>query len=94
MYFKHFPTIYYQFQIGDQLILKPITDIVTNVRFRKEILENITLFDDYDIKDGETPEIIAEKVYGSPFYHWMIMLANERYDYVRDFPLSSNEFEE
>lgn len=90
MYFKQFPTMYYQFEIGNQLVLKPVTDITTNVRLRKEILENITLFDEYDIKEGETPEIIATKVYGSPLYHWVIMLCNQRYNYLEDFPLSRN----
>jgi hypothetical protein len=71
-----------------------MTDITHNVRFRKEILQNISLYDQYDIRDGETPEIIAEKVYGSPSYHWVIMLANQRYDYVNDWPLSTHNLED
>ena len=71
-----------------------MTDITHNVRFRKEILQNISLYDKYDIKDGETPEIIAEKIYGSPNYHWVIMLANQRYNYVDDWPLSTHNLEE
>ena len=71
-----------------------VTDITQNVRFRKEILENITLYDEYDIKDGETPEILSEKIYGSPSYHWVIMLANQRYDYISDWPLSTYNLEE
>ena len=48
----------------------------------------MTLFDEYDIVDGETPEIVAEKIYGDPEYHWIIMLANQKHDYISDFPLS------
>lgn len=91
MYFRRFPTVLYNFDIqptGDPT-LKLITDITTNVRLRKVILENITLFDEYDIIDGETPEIIADKIYGSAEYHWIILLCNQRYDYIEDFPLSS-----
>ena len=33
-----------------------------------------------DPVDGETPEIVAEKVYGNAEYHWIIMLANDIYD--------------
>ena len=68
-----------------------VKDITHNIRFRKEILENITLYDEYDIRDGETPEIIAERIYGNAQYHWVIMLLNERYDYITDFPLSYPE---
>lgn len=93
MYFKNFNEIYYDFNINGTRDLKVVTDIVRNVRFRKELLANITAFDEYDIMDGETPEIIAEKIYGNAGYHWIIMLANERYDYVNDFPLSTYTLE-
>ena len=96
MYFTNFPKIYYDFDINNdgnrQLFI--MTDITKNVRFRKEILSNITLYDYYDIVDGETPEIIAEKFYGNAQYHWIVMLANDRYDYINDFPLSTHTLEE
>jgi len=71
-----------------------MTDITTNIRFRKEILSNVTTYDSYDIKDGDTPEILAEKIYGSPEYHWVIMLANNRYDYLADWPLTYSALQE
>ena len=70
-----------------------VTDISRNIRFRKEVLANITSYDLYDIVDGETPEIIAEKIYGSAEYHWIIMLANDMYDYRADFPLTQLQLE-
>ena len=65
-----------------------VKDITKNIRFRRDILANISLYDEYDIVDGETPEILAEKLYGNPEYHWIIMLANDRYDYRNDWPLT------
>lgn len=65
-----------------------MTDITRNIRFRRDILSQITVYDEYDIVDGETPEIIAEKVYGNSQYHWIVMLANDIYDYKADFPLT------
>lgn len=94
MYFTKFDKIYYDFEIKGKRELHIITDITRNIRFKKEILANITLYDEYDIKDGETPEIIAEKIYGNAKYHWIIMLANERYDYLNDFPLSTYNLEQ
>ena len=89
MYFKDFPKFLYDFKYDntDQTKMSVVRDITRNIRFRKEVLENYTLYDEYDIKDGETPEIIAEKIYGNPEYHWIIMLVNQRYDYITDFPL-------
>jgi hypothetical protein len=93
MYFDNFPTFLYPFKVNNKTEFKLVTDISQNVRVRKEILANITLYDEYDIREGETPEIIAEKVYGSPLYHWVIMLCNERYNYVDDYPLTQYELE-
>ena len=82
MYFKQFPTFTYDFTINGKTEYLLVKDISQNVRVRKEILANITLYDEYDIKDGETPEMIAEKVYGSPLYHWVVMLCNQKYNYI------------
>ena len=95
-YFAKFPQIYYDFKVGsskDPSTLMVIRDITHNVRIRKDILSNVVLFDYYHIQDGETPEIISEKVYGSPLYHWVIMMSNERFDYIDDFPLSAAALE-
>jgi hypothetical protein len=88
MYFKDFPQFAYDFEIGGKNKVLLLTDITRNVRFRKEVLSNIQLYDEYDIQEGETPEIIAEKVYGNANLHWVIMLVNERFDYIADFPMS------
>lgn len=88
MYFKDFPQFLYDFNYGDRVRTSVVVDVTRNVRIKKEIFSNITLYDEYDIVDGETPEIISEKFYGTPEYHWVIMLANEKYDYRRDFPLT------
>lgn len=94
MYFQNFPTIYYEFEINGVKELRVVKDVTLNVRIRKAILENVTLYDEYDIQEGETPEIIAHKVYGSSLYHWVIMLCNQRFHYVDDFPMESRVLDE
>lgn len=93
MYFTKFPRLVYDFDLGASVDYKVITDITNNIRFRKQILENVFLYEQYEIKEGETPEIISEKIYGTPYYHWVIMLSNQRYDYVNDFPLTQVELD-
>jgi len=94
MYFKEFPNIYYLYNINGEEVLKVVKDITQNVRLRKEILENITLYDEYDVREGETPEMIANMLYGSSQYHWVIMLANQKYNYIEDWPKRYHELEE
>lgn len=81
------PHIYYDFPDADgNSSVRILKDITTNVRFIKESLENIVVYDHYDIRDDETPEIITAKIYGSSKYHWIIMLLNDIYDYREDLP--------
>ena len=91
MYFAKMPLIYYDFPDKDgNPVVRVLKDITTNVRFIKNELENITVYDEYDIVDDETPEIISTKIYGTPKYHWVIMLMNDIYDYRSDLPQNSN----
>lgn len=93
-YFSNLPSIYYDYNINGVNEVRVIRDISTNMRFKKELLDNITLYDEYDIMDGETPDIISERIYGTPHYHWIIMLLNDRFDYINDFPLSISQLQQ
>lgn len=92
MYFKEFQSIYYQYLIGNQQVLKAVTDITQNVRYRKKVLEATTIYDLYDIQDGDTPEIIAAKYYGDSGLHWIVMLTNQMYS-LDDFPMNNTVFD-
>lgn len=96
MYFESFPQIEYLLSPAtrgkkDQSVL--LTDITFNVRLKKEIIDNITLYDFYIIKENETYEIISEKLYGTPYYHWILMLLNDFYDW-RGSVLLDNLFDD
>jgi hypothetical protein len=93
MYFDKFPKILYEYYIKNKSQFRVVTDITRNLRVLQEVLNNVTLYDEYDMQDGETPEIVADKFYGSSEYHWVVMLVNQRYDYIDDFVLPTFEFE-
>lgn len=93
MYFRNFNNILYDFEINGERKLTLVKDITKNVRIRTAILSNLTLYDEYDIREGDTPEIISEKVYGSSEYHWVVMLCNQKYDWIADFPLTQPEMD-
>lgn len=93
-YFENFPTIAYPFVINGKTEMRLVKDIALNVRFKTEILNNISLYDTYDIQDNETIEKIAEKLYGDPNLHWILMLCNQKYDFYNDYPLSDVQLDE
>lgn len=97
MYFSNFPKTLYQ--ISDSNYKKQaehvlLTDITRNYRFKREVIDKITNFNFYIMEDNETIEIVSEKLYGSPYYHWILMLLNDRYDYIYDFALPADIFEQ
>jgi hypothetical protein len=71
-------------------------DTVTNITFRfgiiKNILNNISTYYEYTIKESDTPEILAEKAYNNPEAYWIILYANDIYDPQYDWPLNSTNF--
>lgn len=96
MYFSNFPQTL--FLVSPPGHAKPaeyvsVVDITKNVRFKKDVLDNISVYDWYLIKEGDTLEITSEKLYGSPYYHWILMLLNGMYDYRNDFPLEPAQFD-
>ena len=86
MYFEQFPYTYYSFDGGKTS--KVITNILLRNVINSEIKNNLSLFDEYDIVDGETPEILADKFYSNSQLHWVILLYNDILDPRYDWPLS------
>ena len=94
MYFARLPEILYNFTYGGTERLHVLRDITINVRVLKQVLENISLYDSYDIVEGETPEVVSAKLYGASDYHWALMIANQRFDYINDWPLTYDRLEQ
>ena len=90
MYFDSFPTVPYD-AIGNGNP-KAVTNLLRRVAVRAKIKNNTALYDTYDVKEGETPELIAHKLYGDSELHWVIMLFNDVTDRYHDWPMSGNQF--
>ena len=65
-----------------------------NKVLKTKIKTNIALFDTYRVKAGETPEIIAHKLYGDSELHWIVMLINNVTDRYHDWPMNFSQFNE
>ena len=56
-YFSKFPKGVYDIA-GDKK-LKLVTDIMRRVKVRAKVLNEASLYDDYDVPSGERPEVTA-----------------------------------
>tara|TARA_B100000073_G_scaffold340412_1_gene340207 strand:- start:2894 stop:3421 length:528 start_codon:yes stop_codon:yes gene_type:complete len=90
MYFSKFPDIIYdpdrdgQFQI--------CKNILRRVALREKVRTNTLLYDTYDVKEGESPESLADRLYGSPEYHWVVLMVNNVTDRYHDWPMTTPQF--
>tara|TARA_R100000030_G_scaffold53481_1_gene40206 strand:+ start:1261 stop:1803 length:543 start_codon:yes stop_codon:yes gene_type:complete len=90
MYFSTIPKIYYD--SADNKQPKIVTNLLRRVGVRAKVKTNSLLFDTYDVKEGDTPESIAHKLYGDSELHWIIMLTNNVIDRYHNWPLSGGQF--
>ena len=95
MYFSIVPNISYD----EKPISYPFSesDFVTAKNFFRryklndDIFSNAVFFNQYAIEDGERPDTLADKIYGDPFYDWVILLTNNMVNAQYDWPMTNYE---
>ena len=92
MYFENFPLIPYD-SVGD-LQFKDVTNLLRRVGLRAKLKSNTSLYDTYDVKEGETPEMIAFKLYGDSELHWIVLMINDITDRYHQWPMNFSQFNE
>ena len=87
-----FPQIAYDIK-GDGEV-KAVTNILKRLALRNELTNDYSLFDRYDVEEGETPESIADLVYGDVNLHWIVCYANNIVDRYHDWPMRHMQFQD
>ena len=90
MYFAQFPLITYD-SVGDENF-KIVTNLLKRIGIRSKVRANTMIFDTYDVKEGETPESIADLFYDDPELHWIILMINDITDRYHQWPMSTPQF--
>lgn len=87
-YFKNFETISYDFDgIG---IKKDIKNIAQYSTIISKNLDNVAFYSYYNILDGERPDNVSQKLYGTPAYYWLFFIINDGLqNYWHDWPKGS-----
>ncbi len=88
-YFTKMPVIAYDFN-GDG-VQTVITDISHRARIRKILKNNLFVYYEYNLQDGDKPEDIAFKYYGDSNYFWVVMFSNDIYDRFYDWLMTYDD---
>ena len=88
-YFAYFPKTIYNLA-DNNTGLDVVTNIISKFSFEESFKNNTTVYYNYVIGDGETPDMVASKVYGDSEKHWIILSLNNIVDVNTDWPLEQN----
>ena len=90
-YFSKFPKGFYDMK-GDGNV-KLVTDLLRRVKVRSKVINEASLYQTYDVPNGERPETTAFKHFGDTELHWVILMTNDITDAYYEWPLSEQDFE-
>jgi hypothetical protein len=88
-YFQVMPKIATIDYVGNKIVL---TNIMIRTEIIPSLLNNPLLFYSYNVQDGDTPEIIADKYYGDSYRYWIVLFANQIIDPQWQWPMNQNLF--
>lgn len=89
-YFSNFPKTKYDLYFDKQLT--DVIDIFRIVKVKKEYRDDISFYTFYTIQDGERPDVVSTKLYGTPDYYWTFFMLNDHLvNVANDWPLSTSE---
>lgn len=83
-YFDRFPVV-----AGYEIVGRTfdMMDITRRSGFLQSVKNNEAFYIEHYIQEGETPIILADRIYDDVDLYWVIMLFNDIYDVNEDWPL-------
>jgi hypothetical protein len=93
-YFRELPDILYQSQASDRNSSRDyvrVKNLFRRVKLRDDLQNVFTLFNKYQISEGERPDTVAEKLYGSSEYDWVVLLTAGIINVYDQWPLSDKD---
>ena len=97
MYFSLLPNIEYNdiplsfpFSESEYVVAK---NLFKKYRINQDVFSYAVFFKKYVILEGETPDVLANKAYGDPFFDWVVLLTNNITDRHFQWPMSNYELQ-
>ena len=93
MFFKQFPKVDYDFNRTG--VVQKMVDLYRSVRPLPTFLDTYSGYKFYNIKNGERPDIVSGRLYGTSRYYWTFFVINEHlHDGYRAWPMSQESLQD
>lgn len=93
-YFREIPNLQYQSFLSDSKSSDQyltVKNLFRRVKLRDDLQNVFTIFDKYQIVDGARPETVAEELYGSSQYDWVVIVSAGITRIRDEWPLSDKQ---
>tara|TARA_B100000131_G_scaffold43504_1_gene39144 strand:+ start:1265 stop:1909 length:645 start_codon:yes stop_codon:yes gene_type:complete len=90
-YFKQLPNIRYKNPLADKYTndnFVTTKNLFTRAKLRDDAGRDITFLRSYTIREGERPQDVADKMYGSPKYDWVVLITANIINVQTEWPLT------
>ena len=93
-YFRELPNLEYQSFLSsrkgsDEYLL--VKNIFRRVKLRDDLQNVFTIFNKYQIQEGARPDTVAEELYGSSQYDWVVLIGANIINVRNEWPLSDRD---
>ena len=61
------------------------------MKIRDDLKNNFSVFNKYEIRDGERPDIVAKNLYGKSNLDWVVLITTNIINVRNEWPLTSKE---
>jgi len=88
-YFRNFPIVSYNF--GDEVTQETLyQNLTVYVDIFDQVVDDVAMYTDYEIIDGERPDTISYKLYGTVDHYWTLYMLNKKLR-IQGWPLTYQE---
>jgi hypothetical protein len=93
-YFRELPNLEYQSFLSsrkrsDEYLL--VKNVFRRVKLRDDLQNVFTIFNKYQIQEGARPDTVAEELYGSSQYDWVVLISAGIVNVRNEWPLSDRD---
>jgi hypothetical protein len=92
-FFRQFPKTSYDF--FNRGVNYKVTDIFRYVNVDYSFLDDVSTYSYYRIQNGERPDVVSQRLYGTPDYYWTFFIINDHLkEGIGNWPLPPELFED
>jgi len=93
-YFRELPNLLYPSFLPEKissLDFIEVKNVFRRVKLRGDLFNNFTVFNKYEIPEGARPDTVAEDLYGSPNFDWIVLTVAGIINVRNEWPLSNRD---